>query len=89
MIDTIGYGDDRGFESDIILMNKIKDFLINNSIEINIICFVYKSSSRLNFLKFYFNNMLDIFDDNEKENFIFMLTFCDTVKPRFAEILKK
>ena len=88
MIDTIGYGDDRGFESDIILMNKIKDFLINNSIEINIICFVYKSSSRLNFLKFYFNNMLDIFDDNEKENFIFMLTFCDTVKPRFAEILK-
>ena len=41
MIDTIGYYDDRGIEFDIILMNKIKDSLINNSIEINIICFVY------------------------------------------------
>ena len=89
MIDTLGFGDVRGIEDEINLMNKIKDFLINNSIEINIICFIYNSfTHRLYNLKFLFDNMLDIFSDDAKKNFIFMLTFCDGLEPPFAELLE-
>lgn len=39
--------------------------------------------------KYIFNSIFDLFGDDDKENFIYILTFCDGAKPIIVESLQR
>ena len=90
IIDTPGFGDTNGIEADQEITNKIEKFFKENIITINAICFVTKSSNnRLTVSqKYIIARILDIFGEDIKEIFIFMLTFCDGAAPNIIEQLQ-
>ena len=90
IINTPGFGGTRGIELDIAITNQIENFIIDSLSEINAICFICQShNTRLTkSQKYIFNTIYNLFGDNVKENFIFMLTFCDGMQPQVVESLK-
>ena len=90
IIDTPGFGDTEGIDKDKETFEKILKFFKENLKEINAICFVIKSSNnRLTIhQKYILNRILDIFGKDMKENFVFLLTFCDGGLPNVIEPLK-
>ena len=55
------------------------EYIINQLFEINAFCLVLKSTiSRFStYQRHLFNNIFNLFSDDIKDNFLFMLTFCD------------
>ena len=90
IIDTPDF-DSTSLEEDEKIFEKIIDFLKNKiDIKINAICFVIKSkriklSSREEYI---YKRVLNLFGNNFKENYLFMLTFCDGGKPRIRKNLE-
>ena len=91
IIDTPGFGDTRGIEGDKEIKEQIRQFFQNKISTLNAVCFVTKSSNnRLSHSqKFILNSILDLFGEDVKEIFIFMLTFCDGGKPNIIDILQE
>ena len=90
IIDIPGFGDVKGIENDIKITQKIKRIILDKLNSITCICFIAKSNqSRLTInTKMMLNSILDLFADDVKNNFIFMLTFCDGGKPQYLSILQ-
>ena len=90
IVDTPGFGDTRGLEEDEKIFEKISDVFKNKIDIINAICFVAKSSgNRLSSREEYiYNKVLNLFGNDIKENFVFMLTFCDANKPSIIKSLE-
>jgi len=91
IIDTPGYGDTKGIERDKEITAQIKVLFHNKISTLNAVCFVTKSSNnRLTHSQRYIlSSILDLFGENVKEIFVFMLTFCDGGKPNVIEPLKE
>ena len=91
IIDTPGYGDTRGIERDREITAQIKQLFYNEISTLNAVCFVTKSSNnRLSHSQRYIlSSILDLFGEDVKEIFIFMLTFCDGGKPNIIEPLQE
>lgn len=83
IIDTPGFGDTRGITQDQKITNDISNILKNKINTLKAICFVAKSScSRLDHTqKYIFDSILKLFGKDIRENFIAMITFCDSGKP--------
>ena len=90
IIDTPGFGDTEGIEKDNEITEQIEKLFKEKINEINAICFVTKSTNnRLTVSqKYILNKILDMFGENMRENFIFILTFCDGGVPNIIEQLK-
>ena len=90
IIDTPGFGDTEGIEKDNEITEQIEKLFKESINEINAICFVTKSTNnRLTVSqKYILNKILDMFGENMRENFIFILTFCDGGLPNIVEQLK-
>ena len=90
LIDTPGFGDTKGIEKDNETFAQIQIFFKENLKEITAICFVTKSTNnRLTiYQKYILNRILDIFGKDMKDNFIFLLTFCDGGTPNVIKPLK-
>ena len=90
IIDTPGFGDTAGIEKDNEIVGQIEKFLKENLKAINAICFVAKSTNNrlTSYQKYILNRILDLFGEDIKENFIFILTFCDGGIPNILESLK-
>jgi len=90
IINTPGFVDTGDINEDIAIANKIENFIIDSLSEINAICFVWKShSARMTiYHKYVLNSIFNLFGDDVKENYIFMLTFCDGMQPQVVEVLK-
>jgi GTP-binding protein EngB required for normal cell division len=90
IIDTPGFGDTSGIEKDEQITNKISDFFLYKTGEINAICLVLKSSdNRLAACqKYIFNCIFDLFGEDMKKVFLAMLTFCDGGKPQVLKALQ-
>ena len=90
IVDTPGFGDTKGLEEDEKIFEKISDVFKNKIDIINAICFVAKSSgNRLSSREEYiYNKVLNLFGNDIKENFVFMLTFCDANKPSIIKSLE-
>ena len=90
IVDTPGFGDTSGIETDINTVAKIKDCLTNKISTINAVCFVTKASTyRLTSSKKYvFDSVLNLFGNDIKENFVIMCTFCDGAEPQIVEALQ-
>ena len=90
IIDTPGFGDTSGIEKDEEITNKISDFFLYKTGDINAICLVLKSSdNRLAACqKYIFNCIFDLFGEDMKKVFLAMLTFCDGGKPQVLNALK-
>ena len=90
IIDTPSFSDAGGIKRDIEIFNKIKQAIIQKLDYINCICIVIQSTYRrlgLNLIYIY-NWFLDLFGDEVKSNFCFMITFCDGLKPFVLNILE-
>ena len=89
IIDTPGFGDTKGIQVDEEITNKISDFFLFKTGEINAICLVLKSSdNRLAACqKYIFNCIFDLFGDDMKKVFLAMLTFCDAARPQVLNAL--
>ncbi len=90
IVDTPGFGDTRGLEEDEKIFEEISNTFKNKIDIINAICFVAKSSgNRLSSREEYiYNKVLNLFGNDIKENFVFMLTFCDANKPSIIKSLE-
>ena len=90
IIDTPGFGDTEGIEKDNEIVEQIEKFIKENLKEINAICFVAKSTNNrlTQYQKYILNRIMDLFGEDIKENFIFILTFCDGGIPNIIEALK-
>ena len=90
IIDTPGFGDTQGIEQDNKIVEQIEKFLKENLKEINAICFVAKSTNNrlTHYQKYILNRILGLFGEDIKNNFIFILTFCDGGIPNIIEPLK-
>ena len=89
IIDTPGFNDTRGIDSDEKMKEMIKD-LFNNWIDnVNAICFVAKSNDiRLTpTQKYIFSSIISIFGNDIAENFIPMITYADKNKPQIIDAL--
>ena len=91
IIDTPGFGDDRGIAQDKIIRDQIVDTFKKRLNTINAICFVAKSSiARLTAdQRYIFTSILDLFGKDVQENFVAMLTFSDGGEPRIVPVLKE
>ena len=90
LIDIPDFGD-RDLENDEKIFEKIKELFKNKSDnKINAICFVLKSSRiKLSLSEEYiYNKVLKIFGNKFKENFLFLLTFCDGSIPQIKKSLE-
>ena len=90
IIDTPGFGDTSGIEKDEEITDKISDFFLYKTGDINAVCLVLKSSdNRLAACqKYIFNCIFDLFGEDMKKVFLAMLTFCDGGKPQVLNALK-
>ena len=91
IIDTPGYGDTRGIQRDKEITQQIKILFKEKINTLNAVCFVTKSSNnRLTHSQRYIlSSILDLFGEDVKEIFVFMLTFCDGGKPNIIEPLQE
>jgi len=91
IIDTPGYGDTRGITRDKEITAQIKILFKEKISTLNAVCFVTKSSNnRLTHSQRYIlSSILDLFGEDVKEIFVFMLTFCDGGKPNIIEPLQE
>ena len=89
IIDTPGFGDNRGIEFDNKIIDMIRDLFKNWIDTLDAICFVASSSfPRLTSTQQYiFSNVISLFGNDIAENFVPMLTFCDGKKPQFLSAL--
>ena len=89
IIDTPGFGDTRGIKRDKEITAQIKKLFNEEISTLNAVCFVTKSSNnRLSHSqKYILSSILDLFGEDVKEIFVFMLTFCDGGKPNVIEPL--
>ena len=91
IIDTPGYGDTRGIARDKEITAQIKILFKEKISILNAVCFVTKSSNnRLTHSQRYIlSSILDLFGEDVKEIFVFMLTFCDGGRPNIIEPLQE
>ena len=91
IIDTPGYEDTRGLKKDEETTSQIKELFEKEISYLNAVCFVTKSSdNRLtNSQKYILNKILDLFGEDIKENFIFMMPFCDNNEPNIIKPLQE
>ena len=91
IIDTPGYGDTRGITRDKEITAQIKILFKEKISTLNAVCFVTKSSNnRLTHSQRYIlSSILDLFGEDVKEIFVFMLTFCDGGRPNIIEPLQE
>ena len=89
IIDTPGYGDTRGIARDREITAQIKILFHDEISTLNGICFVTKSSNNrlTHSQKYILSSILDLFGEDVKDIFVFMLTFCDGGKPNIIEPL--
>lgn len=89
IIDTPGYGDTRGISRDKEITAQIKILFHDEISTLNGICFVTKSSNNrlTHSQKYILSSILDLFGEDVKDIFVFMLTFCDGGKPNIIEPL--
>ena len=90
IVDTPGFGDTSGIETDINTVAKIKDCFTNKISTINAVCFVTKATTNrlTNPQKYVFDSVLNLFGNDIKENFVVMITFCDGGEPQIVEALQ-
>ncbi|EDR22426.1 hypothetical protein, conserved [Entamoeba dispar SAW760] len=90
IIDTPGFGDTRGIEYDKEITKQIKKAFETKVLDLNAICFVAQSSNvRLTASqKYIFDNIINLFGNDVKNNFIAMLTFCDGKSPQVIGALQ-
>ena len=76
IIDTPGFGDTEGIEKDLEHIKKFQEIFENQLVVINCICFVVKAAEiRVDFhQKYIFNNIMNLFAENVKDNFIVEVT---------------
>ena len=91
IIDTPGFGDTRGIQRDKEITAQIKELFYNKISTLNAVCFVTKSSNnRLSHSQRYIlSSILDLFGEDVKEIFVFMLTFCDGGEPNIIKPLQE
>ena len=79
VLDTPGFGDTRGIEQDKAIAANIKAFFENVLDSIDAICFVVQASdTRLTPSKKYiFNNVLNLWGKDMKDNIFILITFAD------------
>ena len=89
IIDTPGFGDNRGMKFDEKIIEMIRDLFKNWIDSVNGICFVASASSpRLTATqKYIFSSVVSLFGNDIAENFIPMLTFCDGKEPQILASL--
>ena len=77
IIDIPGFNNIEDIEENIT--HKLGEYIINQLFEINAVCLVLNSHiTRISmYQKYLFNNIFNLFSDDIKNNFLFMLTFCD------------
>ena len=61
---------------------------MNKMIYLHLFCFSISNARLRANQKSIFNSILDLFDDDVKSNFIFMLTFCDGAKQVILDSLQ-
>ncbi|EDR26952.1 hypothetical protein, conserved [Entamoeba dispar SAW760] len=90
IIDTPGFGDTRGIAYDKAIIKQIKEAFETKVFDLTAICFVAPSSNaRLTAnQKYIFGNIIDLFGNDVKKNFIAMLTFCDGKTPQVINALQ-
>ena len=90
IIDIPGCGYVKSIENDSKITQKIKRIIIDKLNSITCICFIANSfQSRLTInTKKMLNSILNLFADDVKNNFIFMLTFSDGGKPQYLSALQ-
>ena len=91
IIDTPGYGDTKGITRDKQITAQIKTLFKEKISCLNCVCFVTKSSNnRLTAShKYILSSILDLFGEDVKEIFLFMLTFCDGGEPNIIGPLQE
>ena len=89
IIDTPGFGDNRGIKFDEKIVEMIRELFKNWIDSVNGICFVASSSSaRLTSTqKYIFSSIVSLFGNDIAENFIPMLTFSDGKEPQILASL--
>ena len=90
IVDTPGFGDTSGIETDMNTVAKIKDCFTNKISTINAVCFVTKASTNrlTSSQKYVFDSVLNLFGNDIKENFVIMITFCDGAEPQIVKALQ-
>ena len=91
IIDTPGFGDTKGIKRDKEITSEIKKLFEEKISTLNGVCFVTKSSNNRLTLsqKYILSSILDLFGEDVKEIFVFMLTFCDGGEPNILGPLKE
>ena len=89
IIDTPGFGDNKGIEYDKYIIKKIGELFLNKISKINVICLVVQSYNiRLTLnQKYIFQSVINLFGKNVIENFVIMLTFSDGGKNQIIDSL--
>ncbi len=89
IIDTPGFGDNKGIEYDKNIIKKIGELFLKKISKINVICLVlqyYNIRLTLN-QKYIFQSVINLFGKNVIENFLIMLTFSDGGKNQIIDSL--
>lgn len=95
VIDTPGFGDTRGKEWDLALVNQIRCLFSANDersvLFIDAVCFIVKASdARLTFSQRYiFNSIMSLFGKDIESNLCTMITFADGGSPTVLDSLKE
>ena len=90
IIDTPGFNDVDGIVKDNIKFEQIEKYIKENLNDINAICLIMKSTNnKLTFYqKYIYGKFLDMFGEDLKRHFIFILTFSDGGLPGIIPMLK-
>ncbi|XP_038044339.1 uncharacterized protein LOC119719099 [Patiria miniata] len=95
IIDTPGFGDTRGIERDIAIVDQIRNFFSHSEAHkvdhIDAIGFVAQSSlARLTHTQRYvFDSILSVFGKDISPNILLLVTFCDGQKPPVIDAIKE
>ena len=89
IIDTPGFGDNKGIEYDKNIIKKIGELFLKKISRINVICLVVQSFNvRLTLnQKYIFQSVINLFGKNVIGNFVIMLTFSDGGKNQIIDSL--
>jgi len=91
IIDTPGFGDSRGLQRDMLILEEFKYVFSKVLTNVNGICFVVKSAdNRLDALQTYvFNNILNLWAKDVANNIFILMTFADGSTANCTDALNK